>query len=353
MASMADNQPLYLNVQDELRERIERGYYGDQLPPLRVLSGDFNISESTTKKIIDQLKRQKYLYGKQGKGVFVNKRREEERNRKIAVFFPKEKKGNPFYERGVKYLQEIVLVDDANGILILDTVDKVREEADAIKTLILLEVNNLSVLEQLAACVAMEKIIQLNSRLSDDATSICSDNFRGGYLAMEYLHGKGHRRIGVIASDYDHPTDYSIFAKRLAGAHAFCEKAKLPLPPPAYAASRHDGYMAAAGLLSAMKLTALYCFTDTIASGVYDFCAERKIEIPQDLSILGFNNLPLAAQLRPPLTTYEENLRGIIDALTEACSVNPSNALCTRHLQLDPSLIERDSVMTLAMESVP
>ncbi len=122
--------------------------------------------------------------------------------------------------------------------------------------------------------------------------------------AVDYLVGLGHRTIGhvAISAPGSNATDFRIAEFREALAlHG------LDLPDNRITFgdfSAHSGYLAALELLkNAPDITAVHAGNDTIALGVMRAARELGRVLPQDLSIIGFDDLPFAAYLEPPLTT--------------------------------------------------
>ena len=236
-------------------------------------------------------------------------------------FLPEEKSGNPFYQKIINFLLDMLKPRNSRGLLFMDTLDQVKTEADSIGLLILIEPNKTALVEQIGNYIIPERIVMLNSILNDDISYIISDNYLSGYSAMEYLYKKNHRRIAIAATSYSQPVDYSVFEERLAGAKAFF--AEHEFEPPLIVTvdqTREGGRTAAAEIMTSGDFTAVYCMTDDIAVGVLGYCRENNIAVPKQLSVLGFGNMPEASHQSPPLTTYEENTRDIICALSEICS---------------------------------
>ena len=88
MKNNPENIPLYMDIQNKLKRRICQGYYPSKLPSIRLLAKDYNASESTLKKLLDQLKQQNYLYSYQGKGIYVNENYAHAHLDKLAFFSP-------------------------------------------------------------------------------------------------------------------------------------------------------------------------------------------------------------------------------------------------------------------------
>ena len=141
-----------------------------------------------------------------------------------------------------------------------------------------------------------------------DSFFVC-DNRAGGGAGVEYLVRRGHRHIGIIANraDLDPRKDRAgnlrfrgilESAERcgVSGTLCICRPIEL---------NRYDlGYQAAIGLLrSSPKITALFALTDTAAIGAMHAASDLGLKIPEDISLLGYDGIPLADILCPPLTT--------------------------------------------------
>jgi LacI family transcriptional regulator len=128
-------------------------------------------------------------------------------------------------------------------------------------------------------------------------------NEQGGLLAGSELCRLGHHRIGVVAG----PAELTTTADRLAGLRrALREHGRgLPSRRIAYADfDRDSGATAAAALLDAdPDLTALAVFNDTMAVGALAVARERGIAVPGRLSLIGFDDMPIAQDTVPALTT--------------------------------------------------
>lgn len=128
-------------------------------------------------------------------------------------------------------------------------------------------------------------------------------NEDGGYLAGSELYRLGHHRIGVIAG----PEGLTTTTDRLAGLRRAAREHghSLPSRRVAYADfDRDSGAAAAAALLDAdPALSALAVFNDTMAIGVLAVARDRGLAVPEALSVVGFDDMPIARDLVPALTT--------------------------------------------------
>jgi LacI family transcriptional regulator len=133
---------------------------------------------------------------------------------------------------------------------------------------------------------------------------VVPDEVGGGRTATGELIRHGHTRIGFINNVDDIPATRG----RLEGYRAALDDAGLAFDPRLVLDGMSDtegGLQTARKLLSATERpTALFCFNDRMAMGAYHAAAELGLRIPEDLSVVGFDNQELIAEgLRPALTT--------------------------------------------------
>jgi DNA-binding LacI/PurR family transcriptional regulator len=130
------------------------------------------------------------------------------------------------------------------------------------------------------------------------------DNIGGARMATEYLIRKGHRRIGLITNA---PLSYTASAERLAGYRQALEAAGLPFDETLVRCGNftpQSGYQAMTDLLQVRPLpTAVFVASDTVALGALQAIRHAGLQIPTDISLIGFDDIPLAGFLDPPLTT--------------------------------------------------
>lgn len=146
--------------------------------------------------------------------------------------------------------------------------------------------------------------------------SVHIDNAAAARAVMEHLYGLGHERIAVVGG----PTDNPLHQQRLEGARA-AGKAhgrlrSLRVVPGDF--SVESGHAAALALLARTPApTAIFCFSDQMALGALAACRDRSIRVPDDLSIVGFDDLASSRYLTPALTTIRQPMRDI-----GACAVH-------------------------------
>lgn len=133
-------------------------------------------------------------------------------------------------------------------------------------------------------------------------TSVVPDEAGGGYAATKMLLEKGHRRIAMINADLKYPAARG----RLEGYRQALKETGVRFDSKLLRTGgwwQEDGYEHAIALLEA-KPTAIFCVSDRVAMGVYDALKERGLRVPEDISVVGFDDQELIApHLRPALTS--------------------------------------------------
>lgn len=158
--------------------------------------------------------------------------------------------------------------------------------------------------------------------LAPNLNSVGVDNVRGGELAAEHLLSLGHRRIGLIKG----PHEWLATQQRERGWRQALARARIE--PGEQAVVEADwttpgGYAAAQYLLERnADLTAIVAQNDALAVGAIHALREGGLRVPEDVSVVGYDDIPLAAYLHPPLTTVRQNLAQVgrlaIELLIEA-----------------------------------
>jgi LacI family repressor for deo operon, udp, cdd, tsx, nupC, and nupG len=140
--------------------------------------------------------------------------------------------------------------------------------------------------------------------------SVHIDNARAAYEAMDHLFGLGHRRIGIVTGPLVSP----LSRDRLSGAtaRAKAEKAERDFIVMHGDFSIESGSAAAERLLSrSERPTAVFCFNDEMAMGVLKVARRLGVRVPEQLSIVGFDNIRFAEHMDPALTTIGQPMRQI------------------------------------------
>jgi len=153
------------------------------------------------------------------------------------------------------------------------------------------------------------------SELPDDVPFVGATNWSGGRAATRHLTELGHQRVAMVSG----PAAVLCCRARFDGYRSAMEAAGLPVVPSAPTElTQEAGHLAARELLSRQdRPTAIFASNDLQALGVYQAAREAGLRIPADLSVVGFDDLPIAALVDPPLTTVHQPLTEMAVAATE------------------------------------
>lgn len=170
------------------------------------------------------------------------------------------------------------------------------------------------------------------------------DNRLGAYRAAEYLLGLGHRRIATVTGDLDQQPGRD----RLAGFEDALAAHQVRLPEDHVIRCNFDREAAAAGaaklLRSGLPPTAIFAASDLMAAGVYEAAAAAGFRVPDDLSVVGFDDDTMAAQMSPKLTTIRQPLREIARSASEWLLTRlDAGDMSSFHVVLAPELVIRGS----------
>jgi DNA-binding LacI/PurR family transcriptional regulator len=133
--------------------------------------------------------------------------------------------------------------------------------------------------------------------------SVDVDNAAGASSAVAHLIEKGHRRIAMITNA---PLRYTSAAERLTSYQRTLAEAGIPFDRTLVAEGAFEaqtGYAAMTQLLELTSFTAVFVASDVLALGAMGAARAKGLRIPTDLSIVGFDDIPLAEHFDPPLTT--------------------------------------------------
>ena len=182
-----------------------------------------------------------------------------------------------------------------------------------------------------------------------DIVNIGLDDYRGGYLSAKYLISKGHKKIALICPDYNTP---GVVQERYKGFMKACEENGIKL-------SSDDIYRTDTVYKSAVNIgmdvalskngyTAIATMSDIVAFGIIEGVRQCGFSVPEDISVIGFDNLPQCEYFSPGLTTiaqdFTQKANAAGDGLFELLEEKEKTA---SDIHLPVRIIERQSVKLL------
>jgi LacI family transcriptional regulator len=178
--------------------------------------------------------------------------------------------------------------------------------------------------------------------------SVSVNDHVGGELAVSHLVAQGHTRIGFVGG----PVSLSQVSQRLAGAHAAIEAAGLP--PDALTVIETPRLDVTHGRAAGERLasvparqrpTAVFCANDLLALGVLQDTVRRRLSVPGDLAIVGYDDIEFAGAAAVPLTSVRQPRAQLGKAAMEMLIEEATDGKSHRHRQIvfEPELVVRDS----------
>lgn len=192
-------------------------------------------------------------------------------------------------------------------------------------------------------------ILFVKSRPHPHYTTVSIDNYRGACLAVEHLARAGRRRIGMISG----PMDWLEARQRWQGWADTMARLGAPVSDKQWCAgnwSSASGGAAFARLVQTYpEMDAVFASNDQMALGVLHYAYTRGIRVPEDLAVVGFDDLSEAAQFCPALTTVRQPLRelGLLAVKTLLGQLESAEPVMPDVIMLQPELVVRSSTPPL------
>lgn len=224
---------------------------------------------------------------------------------------------NPFFAEIVKGVEEAAQAE-GYAVLLGDTQQQPEREESYAQILRRQEADGLIVLGHRLPPTARELVDALGTAAPVvngceftpelGVPSVHIDNAAAASVAMDHLYALGHRRIGVIGGPESNPLHHQRLEGATSTAKAHGALDSLSVESGDF--SVESGYTAGERLLSQPHPpSAVFCFSDEMAMGVLAACRKRGVDVPRDMSVVGFDDLRTTRYLAPALTTISQPMR--------------------------------------------
>ncbi|RPI22675.1 MAG: LacI family transcriptional regulator [Acidobacteria bacterium] len=271
----------------------------------RSLSGSYGVNDETRQKVLAAAKRLNYVPNRVARGLATG------RSQSLALLISDVR--NPFFAEVARGAEDAAFAADYDLILGNADLDRERQMryfrslvAKQVDGLIVNSVSGLSEEEVEELRAYRVPLVLLNrSEGVQSISSVSADNFQGGFLAGQHLIELGHRNIAHLTG----PRQHGNLTERAKGFLKAVHQAGNSVHAVVIHGDQNQqgGYtMARKMLLSQPGVTAVFTANDAMAFGVIRALIENGKKIPDDLSLVGFDNVELASILQPPLTTVHQ-----------------------------------------------
>ena len=308
-----------------------------------VVNNSANISDEVKARVNEAIKQLNYSPNFNARALKTNS------SNIIGIILPDIV--NQYYSRMVEYL-EYLLIQSNHHTMVYTTSYNASFEKDIIQRLLSLDVRGVIVLYQLTDANNWDTLKKSGKKIiALEGGSYCTqigipcirtDSFSGGYMATNYLLSQGAKRIAyihqtaIIESLYD----------RFLGYTKAMKDADLYQPEDVYymdnTADRYKEWERIGNQIAALPYDAIISTSDLIAFGIIRQLLQHGIHVPEDMRIIGYDNIPLAGLFIPALTTMAQPLEDICKQIVsllfpeEGCTDDITTAFT-------PKLIIRES----------
>ncbi|SMP60804.1 transcriptional regulator, GntR family [Sphaerochaeta associata] len=332
MTEYMNGSPQYLKIYDDIRKKIKDGRLapGMKLSTEQEIATQFGVSRPTVRQALLELEREGLLERYRGKGTFITnseqKSSDPHANVTIGIIVPR--LADIFIGKIITGVQE-VLEKKGYTISVHLTNDNIEKEQEIIESLIERQVEGLIIHPTAASMYnpAIFKLIEkhipfvMTGRYYKYApcNSVEMDNRKGAYEAVQYLYEKGHRKIGLVSKPSLTKTSIE---HRIEGFFQACRDLDIPVhlknifldlvdtrslywaeqttEEKTFVHNQIHEYLAAA-----KDVTAIIALNDLIAADLIHVLEELGRKPGVDISVIGFDNVNFANQLKPPLASVE------------------------------------------------
>lgn len=315
-----------------------------------VINGVKKVTEETRKKVNDVIEKLQYEPNILARSLV------KKESRAIAVIIPVKEKNkksvltdNPFYQEfisGVEYRCR----DFRYNTLIIG----VDNEIDFMKLLGNGNLAGLVVLGylgmykyKLLSNISLPVVVIDQKKISNNFIYMITEDEKGAFLAVEYLIKRGHINIGLLTGDVKNSI---VHKARYEGYKSALLKYNIKLREDLIFKSSidYDGGIKAAEFIKDKigDMTAVFCIADIIALGLIKGLYKNDIHVPEDISVVGFDNIKNCRYFIPELTTVGQNIFNKGEKAIEliVSRLNKEELLKDNEYIVPVSLIERESV---------
>ena len=323
--------PMYRQIYNFIRDEIENGTYTNQLPPERKLMQKYNVSRVTIRKVLGLLEERNIISRQRGKGTFIAlKNSPKTKNKHFRIIcmnndYQNEKKSDPLnffiFSRimngimtaAVKFENTFDIVgirevwNNAN-IDFIRNYDSISPDG-----FIFIGCQKSPLVEGVRKSgipyivIGDQGIIKITK---SDYNLVCSNAEEGAFNAVYHLLSEGRNKIGYIGpvSGFLNcfKKRYEGYARALASFDIKLNSELIEECP----GTAENGYTAMKNLLSRFPdINAIFAVTDLRAWGAVKAIKESKLQIPDDIAVIGFDNLDESASSKPSLSSVDSQLK--------------------------------------------
>ncbi len=348
MTGKDNRQPLHEQLRRHLEDGIASGKFQPRqlLPPEQELMAQFGVSRGTVRKAYDCLVHKGLVDRRSGQGSFVKELSTTMASARIGVVVPSQHAFDPSQDP----LNWEVKLDVFNGILSEAYSHNMLPELVSYSPDILgaHRKDGYIVLDSYRELVNKmnDKVVpysffNLAGMLSNVRNGVSVDLQECFYQALKHLFDSGHRRVALIHKGDVLDSYWSVLRE-------YCLPFDDELLTDSWAATSEEGFAAMERIYArTTRIDAVFCRSDIRAVGVLRFLKEKGVRVPEDISVMGFDNIKLAEE--NSLTTYDTRRfdagREAVRLLASVMGMDGSPSEAGKIISLSGHIVERGTVM--------
>jgi len=305
----------------------------------RVLNGSPNIRPETRERVLAIIEEVKYRPNSAARALATK------RSNRIGVIVDSAVEYGPNSTlraieqaaREAGYSVSSVALGDPNGLSTSDAVDHLTHQGIDALCVIAPRSSSVDALRELSTGIP---ILVVKAASDKRFLTVSVDQRRGAVLATQHLIDLGHREIIHVAG----PLDWLDARERERAWATTMKAAELRVRPAVVGDWTSDfGYDFAKSFGAKPDFTAIFAANDQMALGLLHGLRDRQIDVPGDVSVIGFDDLPDARHFMPPLTTIRQDFHILGIRAMEVLRGALDGDRPTRGFQIAPELIVRES----------
>jgi DNA-binding LacI/PurR family transcriptional regulator len=314
---MDKKTPKYILVQEKIKQAIKNKQITEKLPGERTLAKDYGYSYMTIRKAVDNLVTEGVLYKLPTKGTFVADRKTSKKKTKIIGYFLDSSivagLTSPYYsmifdaleKQARKHGYSLIYFSDAGDTSSLKHLNNV----DGVIISCFPRIEN--VVNEINRHVPV--VVMDNSSSDKTIPSIIIDNFNAVSKSVDYLCSLGHKRIGFMTG----LDDSDVGKNRYAGYQRGLSNNGLKINDKLVFRGDYSFESGSTGADYFLSLknppTAIICANDAMAIAMIREAGQRGLNVPDDISVMGFDDISVASHITPPLTTLAAPIEEIAE----------------------------------------
>lgn len=350
--------PKYILVEDYIRQQIRQRKITDKLPGERTLAAELGYSYMTIRKAIENLVSEGILYKVPTKGTYVaDRKKNRSKTRTIGYFLDSHIAGglsSPYYALIFNALEKetarngytLSYFTDANQ----SNLPKTLKKLDGVIASSFLRVESL--IQEMKEFVPV--VVIDNSTADKTIPSVIIDNFSAEVESVDHLCSLGHQRIGFMTGLEDSDVGKNRYEGYKNGLqkHGIGVDETLVFRGNFTYGSGVSGIEYFLSLESSQRPTAIICANDSMALGAMSSLHKAGLTVPDDLSVIGFDDIDIASQVTPPLTTVAVPVEEIAArAFAMLKALIEGQPLENRHVALPAHLVVRGSTAEVSAQT--